>query len=130
MTGLVEDWSGNFLAVGYTLSSGAGSYDALVLKVDAEGDFMWQQTFGGNDWDFGKKIIAHPQGGFLVALNTYNGELGGQDGQLLHIDGQGVALNQWYTGGSEKDGIHDLLALEDGWVACGCPLYKSDAADE
>ena len=61
---LVEDWSGNLLAVGYTLSSGAGSYDALVLKVDAEGDFMWQQTFGGDDWDFGKKIIAHPHGGF------------------------------------------------------------------
>jgi len=116
---LVEDWSGNLLAVGYTLSSGAGSYDALVLKVDAEGDFMWQQTFGGDDWDFGKKIIAHPQGGFLVALNTYNGELGGQDGQLLHIDGQGMALNEWYIGGSEQDGIHDLIALEDGWVACG-----------
>jgi hypothetical protein len=116
---LVEDWSGNLLATGYTLNSSGGSYDALVLKVNADGDFMWQQTFGGDDWDFGKKIIAHPLGGFLVAVNTYNGELGGQDGLMLHIDGQGVLLNQWYVGAEEMDGIHDLLALNDGWVACG-----------
>jgi hypothetical protein len=116
---LIEDWSGNLLAVGTTLSSGEGSYDALVLKVSSEGDFMWQQTFGGTDWDFGKKIIAHPQGGFLVAVNTYNGELGAQDGLLIHIDGQGMELNRWYIGGAEKDGVNDLLALGDGWVACG-----------
>jgi hypothetical protein len=116
---LIEDWSGNLLAVGTTLSSGEGSYDALVLKVSADGTFMWQQTFGGPDWDFGKKITAHPQGGFLVAVNTYNGELGGQDGLLIHIDGQGMELNHWYIGGAEKDGVHDLLVLGDGWVACG-----------
>jgi hypothetical protein len=116
---LVEDWSGNLLAVGYTLTGDGGSYDALVIKVSVDGDFMWQETFGGVDWDFGKKIITHPLGGFLVAVDSYNGEIGGQDGLLLHIDGQGVLLNQWYIGGSEKDGVHDLLALQDGWLACG-----------
>ena len=116
---LVEDWSGNLLATGYSSSNDGDGYDALVMKVSPDGDFMWQQSFGGVDWDFGKKIVVHPQGGFLVAIDTYNGQFGGQDGLLLHIDGQGVLLNQWYVGGSEKDGIHDLITLDNGWVACG-----------
>jgi len=117
--GIVEDFSGNFLVCGYTLSMGAGSYDALVLKVNPNGNFMWQQTYGGADWDFAKKIVAHPQGGFLLCGSTYSQGNGGQDGMMLHIDGQGVLLDEWYVGLSENDGFHDVLALEDGWVTCG-----------
>jgi hypothetical protein len=52
-------------------------------------------------------------------VDTYNGDLGGQDGMLMHIDGQGMLLNEWYIGGSEEDGVNDVLVLNDGWVACG-----------
>ncbi|MFM7728755.1 MAG: hypothetical protein ACKO7B_18800, partial [Flavobacteriales bacterium] len=116
---ITEDWSGNFLVAGYTLSYGAGSYEMLVLKVSPEGDLMWQQTYGGANWDFGKKIVAHPQGGFLVSGTTYSGGNGAQDGTILHIDGQGVLLNQWYIGASENDAVHDLMPVSDGWIACG-----------
>jgi hypothetical protein len=116
---VVEDWSGNLLVAGYTLSFGAGSYDMLVMKINPSGDLLWQHTYGGTDWDFAKKIIAHPQGGFLFCGNTYSAGNGGQDGTILHIDGQGVLLNQWYLGGSENDAVHDLMAVSDGWIGCG-----------
>jgi hypothetical protein len=116
---IVEDWSGNFLVCGYTSSAGAGSYDMLVMKVNATGDLMWQQSFGGTDWDFGKKIIAHPQGGYLLCGNTYSNGNGAQDGTIIHLDGQGILLNQWFVGGVQTDGVHDLLAVSDGWFACG-----------
>ena len=117
--GITEDWSGNLLITGYTLSLGAGSYDILVMKISPAGELMWQQTYGGADWDFGKKIVRHPQGGFLVSGTTYSNGNGGQDGTILHIDGQGVLLNQWYIGGSENDAIHDVMPVNDGWIACG-----------
>ncbi len=116
---MTEDWSGNFLVCGYSLSFGAGSYDMYIIKLDADGEVIWQQTFGGVDWDFGEKIIPHPQGGFLIAGSSYSAGNGGQDGTILHIDGQGVLINQWFVGGAENDGIHDVVAVNDGWIACG-----------
>lgn len=116
---LVEDLSGNLLLAGYTSSSGAGSYDMLVVKVDPQGDEMWQHTYGGADWDFGKKILRHPQGGFLLAGNTYSAGNGGQDGVLMHIDGNGTELQRWYFGGAEEDGIADITPAGNGWAVCG-----------
>jgi len=117
--GIVEDLSGNFLVCGYTLSTGVGSYDMLAMKINAQGDLMWQQTFGGDDWDFARKIIPHPLGGFLICGSTYSDGNGDQDGVVLHIDGQGVLLNQWFIGGSGKDACADIMLLEDGWLAGG-----------
>lgn len=116
---LVEDLSGNFLLCGYTSSFGAGSYDMLVVKVDPQGDMMWERTYGGLDWDFGKKISHHPQGGFLVAGNTFSSGNGGQDGLLMHIDGNGTLLNEWYFGGLQEDGINDVVTAGNGWAVCG-----------
>jgi len=96
---IVEDLSGNFIVCGYTLSTN-GSYDMLVIKINATGDLMWQQTFGGADWDFAKKISTHPLGGYLICGSTYSGGNGDQDGVVLHIDGQGLLLNQWYLLGN------------------------------
>jgi hypothetical protein len=116
---IVNDASGNLLVCGYTLSFGAGGYDMWVIKVNSDGQLVWQMTYGGPDWDFAKQIIAHPSGGFLICGSTYSGGNGGQDGTLLHINDEGVLLSQHYFGGAGDDGINDLLALDGGYVACG-----------
>lgn len=116
---IVEDLSGNYLVCGYTLGSSVSSYDMLVLKVNAQGDLMWQQTYGGADWDFARKIIAHPLGGFLICGSTYSDGNGDEDAVILHIDGQGVLLHEWLLGGAGKDAANDMLALSDGWITGG-----------
>lgn len=116
---ITNDSNGNLMACGYTLSEGAGGYDMWVIKVNADGELMWQRTYGGADWDFAKQIIPHPNGGFLVCGNTYSAGSGGQDGTLLHITDEGVLLDQRFFGGQENDSMNDIVAVADGYVACG-----------
>jgi hypothetical protein len=116
---IVEDFSGNFLVTGYTLGDNTTSYDMMAMKLDAQGELMWRHTYGGSDWDFAHKIMAHPLGGFLICGRTYSNGNGDQDGTVLHIDGQGILLSQWFMGGTAKDAAADILRLDDGWAVGG-----------
>ncbi|MFN0031250.1 MAG: hypothetical protein ACKVOR_03725 [Flavobacteriales bacterium] len=116
---LVEDAGGNFLLCGYTNSYGAGAYDVLVYKVDAEGEVIWQQTYGGMDWDFGYKIIAHPDGGYLICGKTYSMGNGGSDGYLLHIDTEGNLISEWSYGGEGDDEFVDVGVGVAAIYLCG-----------
>jgi hypothetical protein len=116
---ITNDSNGNLMACGYTLSEGAGGYDMWIIKVNADGELVWQRTYGGPDWDFAKQIIPHPSGGFLVCGNTYSAGSGGQDGTLLHITGDGLLISQRFFGGQGNDGMNDIVGVSDGYVACG-----------
>ncbi len=116
---LLEDADGNFLLCGYTNSYGAGAYDVLVYKVDAEGEVIWQQTFGGTDWDFAYKIIAHPEEGYLICGKTYSMGNGGSDGYLLHLDDEGELISEWTYGGEGDDEFVDVEVEQNQFVIAG-----------
>jgi hypothetical protein len=105
---IVEDSNGNLLICGYTNSFGEGGYDILVYKVNDQGDIIWQKTYGGSDWDFGYKIIAHPTEGYLICGKTYSYGNGGSDGYLIHISDDGNLLNEWTFGGEGDDELVDI----------------------
>jgi hypothetical protein len=105
---LVENAQGHLLLCGYTNSEGHGGYDIIAMKVDEEGNVVWQQTYGGTDWDLGYKIIAHPTEGYLICGKTYSYGNGGSDGYLLHINEDGNLLNEWTYGGEGDDELRDM----------------------
>ena len=43
---------GGYIVAGFTNSSGQGSYDALVIKTDSNGNLQWNKTYGdyGSAW--------------------------------------------------------------------------------
>ncbi len=47
---------GGYLLLGSTSSFGAGNYDILLIKVDASGKQLWQQTYGGFFNEYAKKM--------------------------------------------------------------------------
>lgn len=47
---------GGYLLLGSTSSFGAGNYDILLIRVDASGKQLWQQTYGGFFNEYGEKI--------------------------------------------------------------------------
>ncbi len=50
---LVQTEANDYVIVGNTLSFGAGSSDALMLKIDPSGNLIWAHTYGG----FGSKNV-------------------------------------------------------------------------
>jgi hypothetical protein len=105
---LVENESGGFVLCGYTNSFGHGGFDVLVYQVDALGETEWMTTFGGSDWDFGYKIIRHPDGGYLICGETYSLGNGDTDGYFLHIANDGSLITEWTFGWEGEDEFVDV----------------------
>jgi hypothetical protein len=59
---------GGLVVAGCTPSKGdSGGHDARVIRVDGQGDILWDKTFGG---DYAHSIAVLPDGGIAVAGMT------------------------------------------------------------
>jgi len=102
---------GNIYLAGSTLSFGAGSLDALVLKFSSSGDLLWQRTWGRhrNDEAFG--ICVADDGSLYVAGRTQVLDQGGNfDCFTLKYDADGNLLWQRLWGTLESDWTWGIAA--------------------
>jgi cysteine-rich repeat protein len=76
---------GGYIMTGQTLSYGAGSYDAWVIKTDSSGSQQWMETFGGSSNDFGSSVQQTSDGGYIMAGNTWSFGAGSGDGWLVKL---------------------------------------------
>jgi len=56
-----------------------GNGDVWVVRIDFDGNIIWQKAFGGSIGEAGNKIFQTDDNGFIVAGNTYsnNGDVSG-----------------------------------------------------
>lgn len=78
--------NGEFIISGYTWSIGAGFYDVYLIRVDTEGSTLWEQTYGGTEYDEGNSIQQTSDGGFIIAGATQSFGAGGSDVYLIRLD--------------------------------------------
>jgi hypothetical protein len=110
---LVQTADGGFVIAGYTMSSGAGGSDMWLVKTDANGVILWNQTFGGTSNDEGGALIQTTDGGFVIVGETSSFGTGG-DVWLIKTDRNGtMQWNQTY-GGMDSDWGVDLINTTDG----------------
>lgn len=55
-----------FIISGGIGSSGAGSYDKWLIKIDKNGDTLWTKTYGDNTLDEGLRVKQSFDGGFAI----------------------------------------------------------------
>lgn len=82
---------GGYIVASYTESFGAGGGDFWVLKLKADGNVVWQKTYGGSDWDDALSIQQTSDGGYIVAGRTSSFSAGAPGNTLL-IAFQGVIM--------------------------------------
>lgn len=66
---------GGFVFAGFTNSRGAGGYDAWVVRTNASGQVLQEQTYGGSGNDFAFSLRPTADGGYLLA--GVDGEVSG-----------------------------------------------------
>lgn len=75
-TGVSADGAGNVLVAGHSFGAlageNAGSADAFVAKLSADGELLWVQQHGGSEHDAAEAVATDGAGNVLVA-----GQLGG-----------------------------------------------------
>jgi hypothetical protein len=103
---------GGYITAGGTDSFGAGLYDGWVLKLDANGNQEWQQTFGGSGVDSLASITPTNDGGFAAA--GYNSSLGAGYGWVIKLDGNGNQVWQQTYVYSGDDYLNTIAPTSDG----------------
>jgi hypothetical protein len=136
-----DDWGesiaqtndGGYIIVGGTSSFGAGGNDVYLVKTDAQGNILWQKTFGGKNDDAGFSIDQTSDGGYIIVGETHSLGKGKSDVYLVKTDAQGNILWQKTFGGKAEDEGRCVAQTRDGgyilvgktcsFGAGGCDVY-------
>jgi hypothetical protein len=82
---------GGYILAGYTLSYGAGAGDAWLIKTDADGNKVWDKTFGGIFNDGANAVQQTVDGGYILAGETQSYGTGIYDAWLIKTNADGNA---------------------------------------
>ena len=107
---------GGYIVAGDTTSFGAGHYSFWVIKIDKNGEIIWQNSYGGDQNDEPRSIVVTKDNSYVIAGGT---ELYGEGYKiwLIKIDKNGEIVWQksynvnvnYYT-----DNAQDIILTSDG----------------
>ncbi len=110
----------------------ATTASAWVLKVDAQGDILWQHCYGGSAADELNMVAVGTDGSYWALGTTRSnngvvtGHHGDHDGWVLHLDASGELLAQRCIGGSSVEGMRGLTLLPNGHALVAGNTYSTD----
>ncbi len=112
---VIETSDGCFVIVGYSYNYTSMVYDAFALKIDANGDHMWNKTYGGSKTDKGNDIVETEDGGLFIFGNSMSYGSAVEDFWLLRLDFNGNAMwNKTYGDASGRDYGNAILKSSAG----------------
>lgn len=115
---IVAVGDGGFFIAGNCRWSEGGPYmdDITIVKLDENGDIVWQKRFGGRERDQANAAIKSSDGGFIVAGWTKSFGAGSLDMWILKFDSDGEAVWQKTIGGSSGDSAEAVIEYHDGGI--------------
>ena len=105
---------GGYIICGETKFIGNGGYDIWLIKTDSLGQEEWNQTFGGNQSDYGSSVQQTTDGGYIITGYTTSFGSGNFDIWLIKTDSQGQEEWKQTFGGSETDTGSSVQQTTDG----------------
>jgi hypothetical protein len=128
---IVKTDDGGYLLVGrnwYFIKNTANEKSTVnLIKIDRDGNKLWEKTYGSRDWNIANAIIKTDDGGYLLAgsINSFNNRR--RDVYLIKIDKNGNKLWQKIYSGKNYDGINAIVKMDDGsYLLAGYTDFSRD----
>ena len=128
---LVQTADGGYALVGYAMSddgdgsNNEGFHDNWIVRLNPQGDIMWEKSFGFAGHDHSYEVIVTSDGGLFFSgfLDVTASGGAGNDGLFNHgvgefwgtkIDANGELLWRRYFGGSSNDRSYSVTETNTG----------------
>jgi hypothetical protein len=119
---MITTFDGNYFLIGYSQSYGSGDVDVLLMKVDQNGNLIWQKTYGGSGNDYGQDIIATSDGNYVI-VGSSNSGASTYEANLIKIDPAGNLIWNRMLGGAFDDFGRSVKQCSDGsLIVLGCTM--------
>ncbi len=102
-----------YVIAGTTESYGSGGKDVWLAKTDADGERIWEKTFGGPGDERGNFVLETDDGYVIVGVTESEGS-GGRDLWIAKTDSEGEKVWEKTFGGPGDDGGWTALEAKDG----------------
>jgi hypothetical protein len=99
---------GGYVLAGWTNSSGAGTSDAWIIKLDGTGNISWQKTYGGTGEDQVNSILQTSDGGYIAV-----GKFDLQSLWILKLDEKGNPEWQKIFRGQLETGFEIAYSIQE-----------------
>lgn len=106
--------SDNYYVILGLTSDNLGYYDLWLLKLDTNGNVVWQYTYGGSDDDGPAVVRQTSDGGFIIAAYTYSFGQGNSDTWILKLDSTGNIIWQKTYGSANEEWPEWIEQTSDG----------------
>ena len=116
---LIDIGNDEYIAVGNTASYASGASDAWLLKMNKEGELLWNITIGGAQFDIGRDVIMTSDNGFMIVGETSSYGEGWNDVWLVKLDQNGSVVSNNTYGGSANEAGKSIIETDDGYLLVG-----------
>jgi len=107
---------------GTKTSANQGSFDYWVVRLNAKGDPLWEQTFGGLGREFWARARQTADGGFLLfgssasetSGNKSSPHYGLDDAWILRLNPAGEKLWEQTYGGMNREHVSEVVETPEG----------------
>lgn len=129
VAGKVNSSDGNVTCLGH------GNGDGWIVKLNTNGEIIWQECYGGSGDESFMTIQETFAGGFILAANSTSvdgdvtGNHGNTDYWIVKLDTLGVIEWQKSYGGIGGDVVRDIQSTSDGGYFITGDTYSTDGGD-
>ena len=109
-----------------------GQSDFWVIKLNSDGDIVWQKSLGGSGIDIAFAVQQTTDSGYIVAGASWSSDgdvsqnRGGADAWVVKLDSNGEIEWQKIYGGSRDDMLLDIRQTTDGGFIFTGYTYSND----
>lgn len=122
---------GGFIICGNTRNTNNLGRNALIIKIDTEGNLIWKRDYGSTGGETASEVIITSDNNYIFVGSKADPSTGIQNIYLVKIDASGNLIWEKELGGSDSDEAYSISKTNDGgYILSGYTVsYGNGARD-